>query len=160
MKKNQKLNKYSTNIQSIRIDFTWSCRLRPHNTLSQPCSYFTYSSSNLFQAISSVSPPNKQIRQKDETWAFDNHIIFSKIFRKRNRQTYVRFCKLDRLTAVGIVFSKNKIFQFCDLENETGDRFPITLVQPYSDFKTLLLKEKKKKYSIFYEFKSSIPLYK
>ena len=37
MKKNQKLNKYSTNIQSIKIDLTWSCRLRPHNTLSQPC---------------------------------------------------------------------------------------------------------------------------
>ena len=37
MKKNQKLNKYSTNIQSIRIDLTWSCRLKPHNTLSQPC---------------------------------------------------------------------------------------------------------------------------
>ena len=36
MKKNQKLNKYSTNIQSIRIDLTWICCLRPHNTLSQP----------------------------------------------------------------------------------------------------------------------------
>ena len=35
-KKNQKLNKYSINIQSIRINLTWSRRLRPHNILSQP----------------------------------------------------------------------------------------------------------------------------
>ena len=37
-KKNQKLNKYSINIQNIRIDLTWSYRLRPHNTLSRPWS--------------------------------------------------------------------------------------------------------------------------
>ena len=118
----------------------------PHFTIrtqaSLNLSYFTYSPSNPFQAISSISPPNKQIRQKEETWAFDNHSIFSKKkIRKRNRQTYARFCKLYRLTAVGTIFCKNKIFQSCDLENETGDKFPITLVQPYSDFKTLLLKE-------------------
>ena len=36
-KKNQKLNKYFIHIQSIRIDFTLSCRLRPNNSLSWPC---------------------------------------------------------------------------------------------------------------------------
>ena len=35
-KKNQKLNKYSINIQSIRIDFTQNFRLKCHNSLSRP----------------------------------------------------------------------------------------------------------------------------